>query len=628
MKKILALLLVLAMLLCACGETDPQPTVTDPTAKPTTAPTTAPTTKPSTTPTTKPSADPTTAPTIDNATEPTMDPADLDTAREQVLDTGDLFSNRDMAGTYDTSDAAVITLNGDSVSCNSRDVHISGTTVTLTDKGTYIISGTLNDGMIIVDTGKDNKVQIVLNGASITSSTSAPIYVRQADKVFITTVEGTENYLANGGEFIAIDENSIDATIFSKEDLTLNGFGSLTIESPAGHGVVSKDELTVTGGTYVITTASHGLNGKDNVCIAGGNITIAAGKDGIQADFTEDVTLGFLYISGGTFDISAEGDGISASGVLQIDGGTFDILAGGGSGNASKQQSDNWGAPGGGGGGGGGRPGGSGGGSNSRVTVTESSSMKGIKSGGNMVINGGTFSIDSADDGIHSNINATITGGTFTIASGDDGVHAEEELTISDGNLTVTKSYEGLEALHVLVSGGKISLKASDDGINAAGGNDQSGTGGRDQGSGGGNSNGSITIAGGDLYISASGDNIDANGSFTVSGGHTVLCGPTQGDTSVLDYDLTGTITGGTVIGTGAVGFGQGFTRNNQGYIFVRVSASANTAIILTDLDGNVILEETPALGYNVVLISTPELVSGQEYYLKVGSALSKVTAK
>ena len=608
MKKILALVLVLAMLLCACGETDPKPTVTDPTTKPTTAQTNKPTTKPT-----------------EEATEPTMSEADKEVAREQELDTSDLFSNRDLEGTYEGK-VEYITLNGKTVDCDSNAIKLGDNSITITEEGTYVITGTLDDGMIIVDTSKNDKVQLVLAGASITCSTSAAIYVRQADKVFITTESGTENALINGGSFVAIDENNIDATIFSKDDITLNGFGSLTIECPAGHGIVSKDELTITGGTYTITTSGHGINGKDNVCISGGDFTIAAGKDGIQADNQDDVTLGFLYVSGGSFQISAEGDGLSASGILQIDDGTFGILAGGGSANGSKQSSDNWGGFGGGGG-----NGGSGGGSSNSATTTaatESSSMKGIKSAGNMTINGGTFTIDSADDSVHSDLNCTINGGTFTIASGDDGIHAEEELNVNGGTIDITKSYEGLEALHVTVSGGNISLVASDDGINAAGGTDQSGMGGRDQGSGGG-SNGSITIAGGDLYINASGDGIDANGTFQVTGGHTVLCGPTSGDTSVLDYDASGTITGGTFIGTGAAGFGQSFTRaENQGYLYIRVSGAAKTQITVKDADGNEILCHTPELGFNVIVISSPDIQSGKTYTITVGSSSSKQTAK
>lgn len=164
----------------------------------------------------------------------------------------------------------------------------------------------------MVDAGDTEKVQLVLAGADITSSTSAAIYALEADKVFITSAENTENTLTNGGEYIAIDDNNIDAVIFAKTDLTLNGSGSLTINAQAGHGVVSKDDLLITGGNYTITSASHGLSGKDCVAIADGVLTITSGKDGIHAENSDDLTLGWLYIKDGSFTILSQGDAVSA----------------------------------------------------------------------------------------------------------------------------------------------------------------------------------------------------------------------------------------------------------------------------------------------------------------------------
>ena len=246
-----------------------------------------------------------------------------------TLSKEECFSDRDLDGSYDESNSAVITLNGTSAECDSDAVEISDSTVTIQDEGTYIITGNLSDGMIIVDAEKTDKVQLVLDGVTINSESSAPIYVKQADKVFITTVSDTTNTLSNGGTFTAIDDNNIDAVIFSKEDLTLNGSGSLVITSPAGHGVVSKDALKVASGTYQIDCASSGLNGKDEICIADGTFTITSGKDGIHSENEDNEEDGFIYIAGGTFTISAEGDGISAASILQVDDGTFDITAGG-----------------------------------------------------------------------------------------------------------------------------------------------------------------------------------------------------------------------------------------------------------------------------------------------------------
>lgn len=587
-KAFLALLLCLA-LLCGC-EQQPQATDAIPTGELPTLP-----------------ADTQQAPSGDYVT---------------VAESG-LFTDRDYETGYDASEAVKITLSGSSIAAGSG-VTVSGTTATITEEGTYILSGSLSDGMIIVDTGKKDKVQLYLSGASIHSEDCAAIYVRQADKVFITTAAGTENTLSGGSSFTAMDGNDIDSVIFSKDDLTLNGAGTLIIDSPAGHGVVSKDELTVTSGTYQITAASHGMVGKDNVCIDGASINVNSGKDGIRANNDDDTALGFVYIKSGSFGLICGGDGISASNYLQLDGGSYSILCGGGSANG-EQHTDSMGGGMGGGrpGMGGGRPGSQ---SSGSAASTDTASTKGMKATGNLVINGGVFSIDTADDAIHGNLNVVITSGNFLISTGDDGVHADEALTVSGGSLIVTASYEGLEGLTISVEGGEHALVCSDDGLNAAGGTDQSGMGGfrpgADKFGGDGSADSLITISGGELYINASGDGIDSNGYLTISGGHTTVCGPTQGDTAVLDYGLTGTITGGTFIGTGSYMMAQTFTTSeNQGVIALSVgNQSAGTHITLADAQGNILMDVTPEENFAIVILSCPEMRKGESYTVTVGT--------
>lgn len=601
----------------------------------------------------------------------------------------DMFTDRDLRTDYDEDECVRILLDGSSATADSDSVEISGTTVTITEEASYIISGTLDDGMIIVNADDSSKIQLIFDGVSINSETSAPLYILEADKVFVTLSEGSENELSNGGSFEAIDDNNIDAVIFSKQDLTLNGSGTLNITSPAGHGIVSKDDLVITGGTYGVSAASHGLEANDSVRITGdASLTIDAGKDGIHAENDEDDSLGFVYISGGTADIEAEGDGISAGAYMQIMDGTFNILAGGGNENGAKESSESWGGfPGGempgGAGPGGAEPGGEGrnegglnsdtrekqgeqtgdtlaltepadvteleGSSDSTDTTESSTSMKGLKASGSMQITSGEFTVDSADDAIHSNASITISGGSFNLASGDDAVHADDTLTITEGTIDISTSYEGLEALQVDIQGGNITLTASDDGVNAAGGTDSSGTeGGRDgmfgdgssMGKGGArggapgdagsgsSSDGTITISGGTLYINASGDGIDANGSLTISGGYTVVTGPTQGDTATLDYDTSAVITGGTFIGTGASGMAQTFSDSEQGVISVSAGEqSAGTEITLTDAEGNTLISYTPELDFNVVILSSPDIESGQTYTLTAGDVSGEVEA-
>lgn len=568
-------------------------------------------------------------------------PVELETAQngtssEEVVSAAEqtaveVFSDRDFETQYDAESSAVIVLNGDSAECVSDAVQISGTTVTITDEGTYILSGNLDDGMIIVDSEKTDKTQLVLNGVTIHSETSAPIYVLQSDKVFITMAAGTTNTLSNGGTFTAIDENNIDAVIFSKEDVTLNGTGTLAITSPGGHGIVSKDSLTITSGTYAINCASHGLAGKDDVSIADGEFTIISGKDGIHAENADDAALGSVFIEAGTFDLTSEGDGISAAASLLIEGGSFRITTGGGSVNAAVQTSENWGGFLGGGGHQGGKSRGSmAESSNAQAAAGEdSTSIKGIKAGTGLTIQDGVFVIDSADDAVHSNASLTVCGGEFSIASGDDGFHADETLTILAGTIEITESYEGLEGLHVAVSGGDITLTASDDGLNAAGGTDQSGKGGLRGGDQFGGSYGSIVISGGTLRVTASGDGLDANGTLEISGGCVTVCGPTQGDTATLDYDVSGVITGGTFIGTGASNMAQTFSGSEQGVISVSFSSqSAGTEIQLIDGDGNTLLKATPELSFDMVILSSPEIVKGETYTIAVGGSTGAFTAK
>lgn len=552
----------------------------------------------------------------------------------------DMFTERDRKTDYDESEAVTVKLNGTTATASSDSVKIEGSKITVTEEATYVISGELNDGMLIVEASETAKLQLVFDGVNITSETSAALYVSEADKVFVTLAEGSDNTLSNGGSFIAIDDNNIDATLFSKQDLTLNGTGSLTVTSPAGHGIVCKDDFVITGGNYTVNSSSHGLDANDSVRITDATINIDAGKDAIHAENAEDASLGFIYIAGGTIKAEAEGDGISAGAYMQISNGTINLLSGGGSVNGSKEHSDNFGGFMGGG------PGGPGGmregeAQSNQETIDDSgSSMKGLKATGSLLVSDVNITINSADDSVHSDDSVIINGGTFTIASGDDAFHAENTLTITGGEINISESYEGFEALHIDVQGGDIRLVASDDGLNAAGGTDQSGTeggrdgmfggapggmgGGRPEGGPGGmsaNSDGSIKISGGTLYIKSLGDGVDANGTLEISGGYTTVVGPTQGDTATLDYDVSATITGGTFVGTGAQGMAQSFSDSEQGVIAVSVgNHSKGTKIQLKDDSGKTIAEHTPELDFAVIIFSSPDIKKGAAYTVTVGT--------
>lgn len=565
--------------------------------------------------------------------ETTGDSISTATVQQETADPDAFFSQRDFEDTVDEA-AVVIELASDGIHCQSEAVTVEGTKAAVTSGGTYLIRGDLADGSIVVD-AKGEKVRLILSGANIHSSDSAPIYVRKADKVFVTLAQGTENRLSNGGSFAADDDDSIDGVIFCKADLTINGQGTLWVDSPAGHGIVSKDSLAITQGVIFLQAAAHGLRANDSLCIWDGSFTVEAGKDGLQAENSDDSALGYVYIAGGTFDVTAQSDGISASAYLLIDGGAFSFVTGGGIENAEEKTADSFGGMGGRPGSMGGRPGGMGGfpggmgGSTDSTQEDDGVSGKGMKASGNLQINGGTFDLNCADDALHSNADLTVNGGSFTICTGDDGFHADELLCIHSGSICISDSYEGLEGQQIRISGGEISLHSGDDGLNAAGGNDQSGFGGPGQDMFGGNSDCAIEITGGSLFVDAGGDGIDSNGDLRISGGTVVVEGPTGGGNGALDYGGTGTVCGGTVIITGTMEMAQTLEGQGQGVLGISVgSRQAGTAIAVRDAQGNTLISAAPEKAYACIVVSCPEMTAGETYTVTVGQDSAELQAQ
>lgn len=226
------------------------------------------------------------------------------------------------------SEAVKITLNKTTATVSGSGAKADGSTITITEEGVYIVSGTLEDGQIIVDASDSDKVQIVLDGVHINCETNAAIYVREADKVFITLAENSSNTLGGGNEYTQIDDNTVDGVIFSKSDLVCNGTGSLTIEADYKHGIVSKDGLVITGGTYKITAADNGITAKDQLKILDGSFDIDAANSVVKAKNTDDTELGNIYIAGGVFTVKAEQDGFHATGSIVVDDGTITVNSG------------------------------------------------------------------------------------------------------------------------------------------------------------------------------------------------------------------------------------------------------------------------------------------------------------
>jgi len=483
-----------------------------------------------------------------------------------------------------------------------------GRAVTITEAGTYLLEGSCADGSVTVSAAKSDKIQLVLDGLSLACADGAPLKIAEAEKVTLTLADGTENHLADGAAYSqTLDDSSVDGAIFSKADLTVNGGGSLTVTGNYKHGIVSKDDLIIAGGTLTVTAESTALDGKDCVKIGGGVLDITAGSNGIRSDNAEDAERGYVYIGGGTLKIDAGTDGIEAVTLLQIDGGTLDIRTGGGSANASTKSDS--------GRGGWGKWGGT------SASASDSVSAKALKCDGDIRIGGGTFTIDSSDDALHANGSITVTDGTFAISSGDDGVHADATLDIRGGTWEITKSYEGLEAAVVLVSGGSIRLTASDDGLNAAGGSDGSALGtrpGRNHFAA--DPNARIEISGGMLVIDAAGDGVDSNGALNVSGGVTLISGPQNSGNGALDYGGKATITGGTFIACGASGMAMNFTDGTQCAVLANVSGAAGETVAVCGGDGRVIVSFTPKKNYSSILVSAPAMQLGTAYTVASGT--------
>ena len=323
-----------------------------------------------------------------------------------LLDAGELFTSRDLEQSADLSEAQTLTVS-------------DGQQITISSEGVYVLRGSAKNATVIVDADSSAKVQLVLDGLSITNDDFPCIYVKSADKVFLTTL--SDSSLSVTGTFASDGDTNTDAVIFSKDDLTLNGTGTLTVSS-TDNGVSSKDDLKVTGGSYVISASSKCLEAKDSIRVLDGVFSLTAGTDGLHAENEDDDTLGYVYIGGGSFSVSANDDGIHGTAFVQIDGGSFQIAA-----------------------------------------------AEGIE-GSFVQINDGTISIQSWDDGINAAnksgaypVCVEINGGDITIAmsAGDtDGIDANGSIAVNGGSISITGSsgfdYDGTAQLNggtVVVNG-------------------------------------------------------------------------------------------------------------------------------------------------------------------------------
>ena len=362
------------------------------------------------------------------------------------------FTENDKNGTWDTSRATQITLNGDEVSVFGGGAYAFDGNVMITGKGKYVISGTLTDGSVIVDADSSAKVWIMLDGADITCSTGACFDVEQADKVFLTLAEGSENSLSTLGFSAENRTAGMDGAVFSRDDLTINGTGSLTVTAGEESGIVCNDELIFTGGVITVDAAADALHVNDNLRIMEAQLNLKAGDDGISLTGLESE----LYWESGTLAAAAAGDGINAEnsirildGFLTLEAGDDGISAGGITGTLEIA------------------------GGNLQITAAD----KGISAENTVIMAGGTVEIDAEDDGVSAVGLFRMEDGALTITSGDDGIHSDTAVEIAGGTVRIPSCYEGIEAVTIDVSGGEITIEPEDDGLNANGGTNSFGGG-------------------------------------------------------------------------------------------------------------------------------------------------------
>lgn len=500
----------------------------------------------------------------------------------------------------DVSGATTIALSGQSATATGTGAEVTDGMVTITAGGTYVVTGTMTEGRILVNVPKE-EVTLVLQDASITCSTGSPLYVYKSKATTLYLTEGTASTLTDGTDYTFSDsyssaeEEEPNACLYSKSDLVIAGSGSLTVNANYNNGITGKDTLFIQKASVTVNAVNHGINGKDSLTIKDADITVTSGGDALRSTNDSDTTLGYLVITGSALKLTAGEDGIQAETTLTISGGTATVTTAGGAGQS----------------------------------ISDDISAKGLKAGTQVTVTGGTFQLNCCDDAIHSNGDVTISGGSFTIATGDDGMHADDTLSISSGTIDITRSYEGLEGAKVLISGGKISIVASDDGINAAGGSDQSGSGGFGfaPDAFGGSGDYLIRISGGVVTVNVSGDGIDSNGDIEVTGGELYISGPTSNGDGTIDCDGSATITGGIVVAAGSTGMAENFgTASTQGSILVNLSGSAGQTIALKDSDGNILASFTPAKAFGCVVVSAPGVAQGGTYTIAAGGASTTVT--
>lgn len=492
---------------------------------------------------------------------------------ENVIDTP-VVDTDTLDYVWDATKVVKITLNGASVTESSDYVTVEGSIINITNKGTYEFTGTLTDGQIKVNA--DGKVRLILNNATISNSTTSPIFIDDADKAIIVLPEGTVNTVTDAANYV-ITTDSLNSAIYSRDYMAIFGNGKLTVNGNYNSGISSRDELVIESGEIAVTSVGPAIKGKDYLIINDGNFTINSNGDGLKSDKELTANEGFIQINGGTFNITTAGDAISAQSELRINDGTYTITTGGGS-----------------------------------AIEPGLSSSKAIKSADKIAINGGTFTINSSDNGIDAANHLLISGGTFQLMSASKPFDSDSTLTVSGGNINITKSYKGISSHKVYFLGGTINVTSTNDCVKATLGTDLTT-----------NDGSSVMVAGSTLLLNTQkGDALDSNGNILLAGGVVVVQGSATSPDDAISYRSAFTITGGILCASGATSLVPDIT-STQNTIAIKFSTvlSPGAIINIQNEAGTTVLTYKTAKYAYYFVGSTAGLETGKTYQVYVGGS-------
>lgn len=447
---------------------------------------------------------------------------------------------------------------------NSDSVSIDDNEITIEEAGTYTIVGTLNDGQVIVDC--DDETTLVLAGVTIHNEDGAAIFISDSDTT-ITLLEDTVNKLSDGDNY-KFTEEEINATLYSKDDLVIDGNGTLEIEANFEDGIVSKDTLTINSGEIIVNAIGDAIYGKDSISINDGTVNIITGGGAEKAPITAGEE---------EFPRGPRGE------------------------------------------------------TTTEITETEDGeSLKGLKSQGDIIINAGEFILDTYDDAIHSDTEIVINDGSFDIMSGDDAIHANNVLTINNGNFNITYTYEGLESKNIIINDGNYYINALDDGMNAPTDVKNSFSH-PDYSDFDKEVDSYIEINGGTFELITYGDGIDANGGVEINGGYITAESTyrTQKADSGVDFDNTGYINGGTLLTVTPEIQSHELDNDSSQVSFECIFGtviSSGTEISIIDSNGNELISYTPSTDFETIIFSSPDLAVDESYTIKLGSNSFTVT--